>query len=126
VYAPSPAPIAKRSAYQRSTAFSYQVQLHDGTPSRWVSAREANEKLAKGEAIRIKRKAHQPYEIIRLKKQVEPSSSESSPCCITPNDMQINVGAIECNRFHLEALRVKLEEFRTFPLLIVMLDFSPA
>jgi hypothetical protein len=52
-------------------AWSVQLQLHDGTPSRWISGREAERILQGGEAVRVRRKAHQTFDVIRLRKPPE-------------------------------------------------------
>jgi hypothetical protein len=50
---------------------AWQVQLYDGTVSGWVSQRVAEEKIKSGQAVRLRRKAHQPFEVVRLKKEPE-------------------------------------------------------
>jgi len=99
---------------------SWQLQLHDGTVSCYISGREAEERLARGEGRKVKRKARQPYNVIRLNKPVVPSSSEESPACITVTDMHINAGAIEVSRSCLLALREKMAAFRPLAFNIVI------
>jgi hypothetical protein len=50
-------------------ALPVQLQLHDGTPSRWISSREGEQIQQGGEAVRVRRKPHQPFEIVRLRKE---------------------------------------------------------
>lgn len=99
--------------------FSVQLQLHDRTLSRWISPREAQQKIESGEAIKVPRKAHQPFAIIRLKKPVDPSKSPDSPCSITCTDMLVNAGVIERSRFRVELLHAKIDHFKPFPIPIV-------
>jgi hypothetical protein len=78
--------------------------------------------LASGEAIRIRRKAHQPFEIIRLKKSVEPSDSAYSACSLTVSDMRIHAGEIECGAIYLQVLEDKIETFKPMSLPVITVD----
>jgi hypothetical protein len=101
---------------------AWQVQLYDGTVSYWTSNREANRMIASGEATRIRRKARQPYEIIRLRKPIQPSNSQDSPCCLTVSDIRINVGEVPASAIYLEVLDEKIEAFRPMSLTISLME----
>jgi hypothetical protein len=99
--------------------FSVQLQLHDKTPSKMISQREAAEMIKKGDAFKVRRKAHQPFDIVRLYKPVSPSTSVDSPCSITCTEMKINVGEIERGGDSFDLLQEKIEAFRPFSLPVV-------
>lgn len=99
--------------------FSVQLQLADRTPSRWISPREGQEMIDRGDAMRIKRKAHQPFEIIRLRPQPSASKSPDSIIVLTFSDTEILAGVREVKRQKLETLRAKQEHFRPSPLSVV-------
>lgn len=100
--------------------FQVQVQLHDKTVSRWISQQDADARVARGEAVRVSRKAHQPFKIIRLCKPVEPSDSPNSPASITEGEMHINARAIECSEVHLAEVQEKVLAFEPLMLEVVL------
>jgi hypothetical protein len=100
----------------------WQLQLHDGTPSKLISAREAKECILRGNGKRIKRRAHQPREILRLFKPVPPSNSTESSCSITVNDMRILVGEVESGRGYRAMLRDKVDFFRPLAFTLIVIQ----
>jgi hypothetical protein len=87
--------------------FSVQLLLADRTLSRWISPREAERLLERGDAVRERRKAHQPHPTIRLKPEVMSSNSAESNCSLTFADTETLAGAREASRSRLTTLRAK-------------------
>jgi hypothetical protein len=99
--------------------FSVQLQLADGGHSRWISPREAQQLIDKGEAVRSRRKAHQGFEALRLKPQPSPSTSPDSTPVLTFADTETLAGAREASRARMTTLRAKQLLFRPIQLPVV-------
>jgi len=95
----------------------------DGSFSRMLCRREANEMLESKEARRVYVRKTKQY-VIRLNPKIEPSKSNPTPASITPAEMKANAGAAPIGA--VRAARRKVREYGIvrFPLPIVPESFA--
>lgn len=101
-----------------------QLRHSDGTEYRWISQREAQDLINKGDAYvpkakGMRGKAHKKALEVQLRAIASPSKSADSTCVLTSADMEALSGAREIPASELQWLRRKLDHFRPSPLTVV-------
>jgi hypothetical protein len=103
-----------------------QLRHPNGTAYRWISRREAQELIDKGDAYiprgtGLRGKAHRRIFEVQLRPVPEPSKSPTSNASLTFRDTETLAGAREAKASRLETLHAKQLYFRptAFPVVYV-------
>lgn len=107
-----------------------QLRHSDGSAYRWISQREAQELIDKGDAFTprgngLRGKAHRRVFEVQLRPVPSPSWSPSSTPVLTFEDTETLAGAREVKRSRLESLRAKQMHFLPLQLPVVTLSAAP-